>query len=107
MQKMRGFFTQDSRRRESKSTVFSPTENVKRQDNPKAGSPKRSRTKKGRNEEKNETKNETKKGENEAKRRWKLVRNICFAFRIGPRCSSKVLLKNVPSTKYYSLGSKI
>ena len=77
MKKMREFFTPDSR---SKSPVFSPTENMKRQD--KTGSPRRSRSRKA--------------GKEEAKRRWKLVRNICIAFRIGRRRKSKV----------FSLGSK-
>ena len=79
MKKMREFFTPDSR---SKSPVFSPTENMKRGDNTKTGSPRRSRSRKA--------------GKEEAKRRWKLVRNICIAFRIGRRRKTKV----------FSLGSK-
>ena len=84
MQKIRGFFTQESRRRDSKSMAFIPAKNDKGQDgskhNPK-GSPRRRNKRAGTN--------------GEAQRRWKLVRNICFAFRIGRRCSTKVLFISI------------
>ena len=78
MHKMRGFFTPDSRRRESKPPVLIPTDNIKRQDkdNAKTGSPRRPRSRRAKKEE--------------AKRRWKLVRNICIAFRIRRRCNTEV-----------------
>ena len=85
MQKILKFFSQDGR--ESKTKTFSPFKKQK-------SVPKQNLKDGQRIENKKEVWSDTKPAANKdaARRRWKLIRNICFAFRVGRRQDSPEVL---------------
>ena len=84
MQKILKFFSQDGR--ESKTKTFSPVKKQK--------SVPKQNLKDGQRIENKKEVSDMKPAANKdaARRRWKLIRNICFAFRVGRRQDSPEVL---------------